>query len=69
VPSLPTAVSDDGNATPRGRVRPGRIQSALVLQTVGLGRYKHSRLNSALGDISPMQFGQRWWAAQQQSAA
>lgn len=34
-----------------------------------IGFYNHSRLHSALGHLSPMQFEQRWLAAQQQSAA
>jgi len=31
--------------------------------------YNHSRLHSTLGYVSPMQYEQRWWAAQQKKAA
>jgi len=31
--------------------------------------YNHSRLHSSLGYLSPMQFEQRWMAAQQKTAA
>jgi transposase InsO family protein len=34
-----------------------------------IGFYNHSRLHSSLGYLSPMQFEQRWLAAQHQSAA
>lgn len=34
-----------------------------------LGFYNHSRLHSTLGYLSPMQYEQRWLAAQQKSAA
>ena len=34
-----------------------------------IGFYNHSRLHSTLGYLSPMQYEQRWLAAQQQTAA
>jgi len=34
-----------------------------------IGFYNHSRLHSTLGYVSPMQFEQRWLAAQHDNAA